>query len=699
MSATDGAYTQDNRIGQLSTQLGKDVLLLMGMTCTERLSESYTVTVDAFSQSAQPVHTLLGTAIGVKYEAAGDSNVNRAFAGVLWEYSELGEDERGHRYRLTLRPQAAFMTLNKRNRIFQNKSVVDIVKSLLIGNFEVKLNGAYDPLEYCVQYQESDFDFASRLMEFEGIYYYYEHDGTTSKIVLVDDGNAHVDMAPATAKVLPRSDRRPDAPIWSVTERRSLAPTKVTVDDYDFEAPTTALLKTKAAAKVVGAPTDRGSQSDEGAGGSWSGTAEVYDFPAKFGSTSTATGQRYSANWLDAHRRRMARSFADGGLFAAAAGRRLTLTFEDATTTEYLIVGTSHDYVAPGYESGEGEETFLCSLELMPAADQYRPAHVTPRPRILGPQTAIVVGPSGEEIYTDKYGRIKVQFFWDREGKKDENSSCFIRVLQSTAGQSWGSFSLPRIGQEVVVEFLDGDPDRPIVTGAVYNASNTTPVALPDNKTQFGLRTRITKGGGGFSHYWFEDKKGEEVVWFRAERDYKAHIVNKDEERQYDKGSRTTLFKEGNDELTISKGTRTETIQSHDKKTIKEGDLTDVVELGSEIHTVKTGKRTTTINDDETLEVKMGNRSTTIKMGNESLKVSLGNVDIKVDLGKHATEAMQSIELTCGPSKFKMDPMSISLEAMTIKLDAKLMLQTKGLMVQQEASAIHIVKGGLVMIN
>lgn len=698
MSETASTYTQDNRKAKLTTDLGKDALLLVGFSCTERLSEAYTITIDAFSVEPQPIHTLLGTAIGVSV-ASGTEHLDRDFAGVLWEYSELDADwGRGHAYRLVLRPKTEFMTINKRNRIFQQMSVVDIVKKLLPGAPEFNLNGAYAPIEYCVQYQESDWAFFSRLMEYEGIYYHYKHDGTACEIVLIDDGNAHADLSPATVKVGSRDDRIAEAQIWSVTERRGIGPTKVTVSDYDFESPSTELEKAKPAAKVLGTPTDRGGASGEGSGGDWSASAEVYDFPAKYTSKSTDMGTRYSAVWLDAHRRRMARSFADGSLFAAATGRRVTLDFSGAST-EYLIVGTNHDYTGPAWDSGDGEETFLSSLELMPAAEQYRPALVTPRPRILGPQTAEVVGPSGEEIYTDKHGRIKVQFHWDREGKKDENSSCFIRVAHAVAGASWGSFVLPRIGQEVLVTFLDGDPDRPLVTGAVYNGANTPPVDLPANMTQHGLRTRITKGGGGFSHYWFEDKKGEEVVWFRAERDYKAHIVNADEERQYDKGSRTTLFMKGNDSLTISEGTRTETIQSHDKKTIKQGNLTDLVELGDETHTVKTGKRTTSINDDETLEVKMGNRSTTIKMGNESLKVSLGNVDIKVDLGKHATEAMQSIELTCGPSKFKMDPMSINMEAMMVKIEAKTIIQLKGLMIQSEASAIHIVKGGLVLIN
>ncbi len=664
MTAAIGSYTQDKRIGKLTTDLGKDALLLLNLFASERLSESYTVTLEAFSETAQPIHTLLGTAIGIAFESGDDANVNRDFGGILWEYSELGAYDRGYRYQLVVRPQTDVLTLNKRNRIFQNQSAVDIVTSLLTGPYSANLGGTYDPLDYCVQYQESDFAFLSRLLEYEGIYYYYVHDGSTSELVLIDDANAHTDMSPASVKVVPDADRRLDAPIWSVTERRGLGPAKLTVADYDFEAPAKQLLATKSAAKILGKPTTRGSQTQEGSAETWATGAEIFDFPAKYTSKSTARGERYGDVWLDSHRRRMARSFADGALFAAATGRRLALVYEDGTTTEYLIVGTAHHYDGPSYNSGDGRETFACSLELMPATDQYRPARATPRPRIMGPQTAIVVGPAGEEIHTDEYGRIKVQFFWDREGKKDENAGCFIRVVQSSAGQGWGSFALPRIGQEVVVEFLDGDPDRPLVTGAVYNASNTTPATLPDNKTQYGMKSRITKGGGGYNHLWFDDKKGEEVVWFRAERDYKVHIVNQDEERQYDKGHRTTTISAGNETLTVSKGTRT-----------------------------------TTINDDETLEVKIGNRATKISMGNDTLKVAMGNIAINVDLGKHSTEAMQSIELTCGPSKIKLDPMQISMEALMIKIEAKTVLQLKGLLIQSEASAMQIVKGGIVMIN
>ena len=707
-------YTQDGRIGRLTTTLGKDKLLLLRMTAIERLSESFTVIVDAVSEKPVALHTLLGTNATVEFASDDRADVNRTFNGEVWEYSELEMDEEGYHCRLTLRPQAEFMTLNRRNRVFQKKSVKEIVTSVL-GDHNVlnsfKTSAAYGPVEYCVQYQESDFDFASRLLEYEGIYYFYTHGATTHELVMIDDRNAHVDMAPALLEVEPRADRD-HSYIWSVIERRGVGPTKVSVDDYDFTTPQQKLIKARQAPEAAGLPAERHGGA-KGAGAHVT-TAEIYDFPAKYASTELSTGERYSEVWLDAHRRQMARSFAEGDVFAAAVGRRVKMHFKDhslteTATVEYLIVGTTHRYAGPSYQSGdEAGEDLVVELELMPATDQYRPAQRTPRPRIYGPQTAVVVGQAGEEISTDEYGRIYVQFHWDREGKSNETSSCLVRVAQSAAGKAWGSFSLPRMGQEVVVEFLDGDPDRPLVTGALYNADNVTPAALPANKTQFGLRTRSTKGGGGFNHLWFEDKKGEEVVWFRAERDYKMHIVNADEERQYDKGNRKVTFQAGNDELIISKGTRTETIEGHDTKTIKTGNrvvaidtgnLDTTVKTGDETRAVKTGKRTTTIQQDETLDVKMGNRKTTLSMGNDSLKLSLGNVDIKLDLGAHKTDAMQAIELKCGMSTIKMTPASIEIKSLMVTVEATTVLQTKGLLIQQEASALQIVKGGLVMIN
>ncbi len=694
------AYTQDNRIGRLHTPLGKDKLLIRRMTAVERLSEPFTIVVDAVSEAPVALHDLLGVPVWVEFKADHRAGFNRFFSGHVWEYVELHDDNEGFHCRLTLRPLVQFQSLNRRNRIFQNKTVKDIANTIIAGEKKLQLNGSYSAYEYCVQYQESDFDFVSRLMEHEGIYYYFSHAEGQHSIVVVDERNAHATGVPAEVELVPGHARRDVACITAISERRGLGPMKVTVDDYDFEAPTTELKQSKEPAMKMGKGADRW-RSASGRPPAWASEAEIYDFPSKYNSKQSADATRKMTAWLDANRRQMARSFAEGTCFAAAVGRKITIQFHDKkTSAAYLIVGTTHRYSSPPYGSNnDSDEDMSVELELMPATEQYRPALRTPRPRVLGPQTALVVGPAGEEIHTDKYGRIKVQFHWDREGQKDDNSSCFVRVAHAVAGKRWGVFNLPRMGQEVVVEFLDGDPDRPLVIGSVYNADNMPPVGLPDNKTQFGFKSYITKGGGGYNHWWVEDKKGEEVVWFRAERDYKALIVHADEEREYTEGNRKTTFKKGNDELIITEGKRDQTIQQDDTKTIKQGSITTTIEQGDETRTIKQGKRTTTIQQDETLTVKMGNRSAEIDMGNEALTVKMGNVDIKVNLGSHKTEAMQSIELKCGGSSLKLDPMQIEMKAMMVKIEGSIMLQTKGLMVQQEASAIHIVKGGLVMIN
>jgi type VI secretion system secreted protein VgrG len=320
---------------------------------------------------------------------------------------------------------------------------------------------------------------------------------------------------------------------------------------------------------------------------------------------------------------------------------------------------------------------------LIPATVQYRPAMKTPRPRIYGPQTAIVAGTEGEEIETDKHGRIKVHFHWDHLAHAvGPTSSCWIRVAQSMAGGKWGGFVLPRIGQEVVVEFLNGDPDAPLVTGAVYNGANEPPYALPANKTRTTFKSRSSPKSQGFNELRFEDKAGSEEVFFHAEKDLNSVIDKGNETRNLNTGNRTTKISKGDETLEITKGKRTQTIQGNETLTIQSGDRKEEISKG---------------NDD--LAIKMGNRSATLDMGNDEVTLKMGNRTIKLNLGKHSTDAMQGIELKCGTSTIKMTPMSIEIKSMMVKIEGEIMLQTKGLMVQQEASAIHIIKGGLVLIN
>jgi type VI secretion system secreted protein VgrG len=565
--------------------------------------------------------------------------------------------------------------------MYQAKKVEDIAKDVVgrrsgIGpKLRFAVDSSFPPLEYCVQWQESDYDFMSRLFERHGIYYYFKHSAGDHEMVATDQKSHHqpVEGIGNPIEVMPYTQGigRPGGAIWGWARRFEVAPHMATSSDFDFLTPAQKL-KTEKTAQLV-------STMDKAK------VAELYVHPGGFTkATGDGRGQQISDRLVESARADSERCSAEGDAFAASVGSTIEVkSGPKASPVKYLIVATTHVYSGGKYRGGSGgEDELSVQMELIPATVQFRPLQKTPRPRIYGPQTAIVAGAQGEEIDTDKHGRIKVHFHWDRVQEGGSTSSCWIRVAQSVAGAKWGGFVLPRIGQEVVVEFLNGDPDAPLVTGAVYNGANDVPYALPANKTRSTFKSRSTPKSQGFNELRIEDKAGSEEVFFHAEKDLNSIIDKGNETRTLNSGNRTTTISSGDETLKITKGKRTETIYGDETLTIEQGKRSDTIKMG---------------NDE--LAIKMGNRTTSIDMGNDELTLKMGNRTIKVNLGKHSTEAMQSIELKCGMSTFKMTPASIEMKSMTIKIEAQVMLQTKGLMVQQEASALHIIKGGLVMIN
>ncbi|MGI4876194.1 MAG: type VI secretion system Vgr family protein [Janthinobacterium lividum] len=696
-----------SRIGNLHLPDGIGPLTLTRMTAVERMSEPFTVVIDATS-AIGPVnlHPVLTKMVGVEFDA--EEFNSRWFHGILWEYVELGPAASGDQflYRLTLRPGLLLWTQNQTSIIHYKKSITDLITENAGPWKTVALAGAYEAAEYRVQYGESKFDFLTRSLEKEGIYYYYIHEDGKHTIVFADAINHHTAMTPATVYLGAGREKTDDeAVLTSLVERRTIAPTRYTVDDYDYDAPTVDL-KTEKALEKLGAPPPRFNSGTADVSGV---VADIYDYPARFDNPTIAAGTRYAERWLEREQRRMARSFAEGTLFAAAVGKTIKIDYSRAGTEndgespaendEFLIVATTHRYTGGDDRSGSADETLTVELELMPATKQYRPARMTPIPKIYGPQTAIVIGPAGEEIYTDKYGRVKVKFFWDKEAPSDDTGSIWVRVGQSGAGSGFGSFMVPRIGHEVIVEFLDGDPDRPIITGAVYNGSNLPPFGTAADNTIQGIKTNSSKGGGGYNEIKIDDKKDSELFSFHAQKDLKWVVDQGDETRDLLNGNRTTVIHKGDETMTVTTGKRTTTIKGDEATTIQSGSVTHEVTAGDVTRTIKAGKRTTDIMGTDAMTIKTGDRTTTIDTGNDSLTVQVGNVEIKVNVGSHKTTALSAIELTCGGSSIKMDPMQIEMKAMTVKIEGSLMFQTKGLMVQQEASALHIVKGGIVMIN
>jgi len=338
--------------------------------------------------------------------------------------------------------------------------------------------------------------------------------------------------------------------------------------------------------------------------------------------------------------------------------------FRAALNQTYTLVRVQHAGSTGGYETGGGSLEYHNSFTAVPYSVPFRPPHTSKRPTVAGSQTALVVGKSGEEIWTDKHGRVKVQFYWDRDGKKDENSSCWVRVAGTWAGKNWGFVQIPRIGQEVIIDFIEGDPDRPIITGRVYNADQTPPYALPANQTQSGVKSRSSKGGGtdNFNEIRFEDKKGSEEIVVHAEKDLKVEVEN-DETLKVDHDRTSTVKNNDTREVT----------QGNDALTIKQGNQTVVLE--------------------------MGNQQLTLKQGNQEVTLSMGNQVTKLDLGKISHEAMQGIELKVGQSTIKIDQTGVNIKGLNVSIEGQVQTEVKGVMTNIKGDGMLVVKGGITMIN
>src|SRR3954467_15647957 len=460
------------RVMEVTTPLGEDVLLFHGMHAREemgRLGECQLDLLSPTKEKAINLDEILGKNVTVKLGLPDDST--RFFNGYVTRFAQGSSYGRYTRYYATVRPWLWFLTRTTDCRIFQEMTVPDIVKLVFddhpAADFQFELTGAYRKWTYCVQYRETDFNFVSRLLEEEGISYYIKHADGHNTVVLTDSTGKHSPTPgyETIPFVAPEEVVRPELEhisSWDFT--REIQPGVYVHDDYDLERPSVELKTNK--------PLPRGySPSDY----------EVYDYPGMY--VQKSDGEQYASVRIDELGTQFESARAATNARGLTVGALLNLEHHkrDDQNREYLIVGASYDLSFENYESlpEAGGIGYQCAFVAMPSAQQFRPKRITPKPFVQGPQTAVVVGPGGEEIYTDKYGRVKVQFHWDRGGKKEEDSSCWIRVSRPWAGKGWGTISNPRIGQEVIVDFLEGDPDQPIITGRVYNAEQMPPYDLP----------------------------------------------------------------------------------------------------------------------------------------------------------------------------------------------------------------------------
>lgn len=512
-------YTQEHRPLAIETPLGKDALLLTAFSGTEELSRLFTYELEFLSEKKSiPDKDIIGK--NVTFWVEFPDGKPRHFNGIVNRFAYCGTGDRLSLYRATVVPFFWLLTRTTDCRIFQEKTIPDIIQAVIgeagfASNLKMDVKGTHEKWDYCVQYRESDFQFLSRLMEEEGIFYYFKHEQGKHTLVVGDKPVAYATSADSSVQFLSSLSQPEDTDQIKAWEHQyEFKSGKWAHTDYNFETSSTSLLSPTNS--VLGLPG-----ADK---------FELFDFPGGYEKKAQGDNdvklrmEEEEAGYNVVHGESVCRGFSPGHKFQLAKHHNPAEQGKG-----YVVTTVRHQarcdatYVAGSHVN---DEIYRNSFTCIPDAVPYRPPRITPKSRIHGVQTAVVTGPAGEEIYTDKYGRIKVQFHWDREGKKDDKTSCWIRCSQSIAGKSWGAMTIPRIGQEVVVAYLDGDPDRPLVTGVVYNDAQMPAYALPDEKTKSTIKTNSSPGGSGFNEIRFEDKAGKEQLFVHAQRDMDLRVLN-----------------------------------------------------------------------------------------------------------------------------------------------------------------------------
>jgi type VI secretion system secreted protein VgrG len=668
-------FLEENRFLFLETPLGPSKLLLESYTGHEAISELFSFQLELLSEDKNiDFAAILGQRF--RFGVAGPEGAEaRHIEGIVTSFAQLPAQQRVARYRAVVSPSIWKLTRIRRSRIFQHQTVPDTLKAVLSG-FDVvyDLRATYKPREYCVQYRESDFEFISRLMEEEGIYYFFKQTGDGDKLVLADSPVSHPEIAgdPELTYDELEGGERDEARIfdWQKTQRWDSG--KFTLRDHCFELPHNQLQADKEILPdvQVGKVKHKLNVSGNSPG------LEVYDYPGGYAkhlecsgaddlSPITEESKSFAATGME---RIEAAQFVIRGqsnVHLLIPGYRFTLARHFNGDGQYVITSVSHAAHEGAFQSterGERQDHFTNIFTCIPMALRFRPQCSTPRPRVQGCQTAYVTGPSGEEIYTDKYGRVKVQFHWDREGTNDDKSSCWVRVASYWAGKQWGAIHLPRIGQEVIVDFMEGDPDRPIVVGSVYNAENMPPYALPDHKTQSTLKSRSSLGGGddNFNEIRFEDKKGSEEVYFQAEKDLNS-LVKNDETRDV-KHDRTVKI-EHDDTKTVTNDL-TLTV-NHDRKGTIAND--DTLTVNHDRKATIANNDSETIGKDQTRTVSGSSTSTVMK---DSTETVLGNESVTIAKSQTVTIASSESHTTASSRTTTIGASDSTTVAATVTLMA-----------------------------
>jgi len=654
---------QAKRILRISSPIGDDKLFIDSFSCIEYISNIFECNIGLFSDQLISPKDIVGKQVTLTIQPT-PSQIPRYLNGYVSSFQVGSVDMHSFRhYKAVIRPWLWFLSQASDCQVFQEKSVVEICEAIFkrygFSDYSFRLGSAEPKArEYCVQYNETALNFVLRLLEEEGMFYYFDHADGKHTLVISNDIKGYDSISGvASIRYVPGNNLQ--TAIQKCSSSYSYVLGKYSSTDYNYEKPSDNLLSSVSSSINL----------DKNA------SLEKFFYPA-CGKDKSEIGSVVQYN-LDAEESRYQQFVMESDMACLAPGKIIEMDTDDASISEKKIVISKVRHEATDYShlpGSQNAQNYSNELHALPSTMVLRPFQSAPRPIIAGLQSAVVTGKSGEEIYTDKYGRVKIQFYWDRQGKKDENTSCWVRVAQSIAGKNWGSIYIPRVGQEVTVSFINGNPDRPLVVGVVYNGENGTPYDLPSNMTQSGIKSHSTKEGVDTANeIRFEDKKDSEELYVHAQKDFNALVendntltVNNDRTVKV-KNDLVETVEEGNHTCTTEKGTHT--------LSVKQGDRIVEVAMGDDKHSVKQGKRV--------IEV---------SQGDHALNISMGNQTTQVKMGKSTTEAMSGIELKVGANSILIDQTGITIKGLKISLQGQVMTEVT-------ADAMLKLQGSITTIN
>ncbi len=689
--------SQKLRFLLLDTVLGTDVLVIERVSGQDALGSPFEYQVIASSKADDfDVDDLIGTKVSIRIETALlDGDPYRYISGIVSQVDHVGYDLEGlSQYQLTVVPWLWLLTRTSDCRIFQNLTVPEILEQVFadmpMADFQPHLEREYPQREYCVQYRETDFNFVQRLMEHEGIYYFWEHGENHHRMILCDSMAVHEPVI-GLEEIRHRADVSGIQEEFIISSWRSqnrVTPGKYAINSFDFKSP-----KPSANTKLLGRSDQKHKYAE--------GNHEIYDNPG--GYVERPDGERLAGirrEEIQCHTRTATARTNARGLYAGCKFKVRELP-KSALDGEYLLISASLSAAAGNYGSsmGGGEATCDCQFTAIPTASVFRPRRTAVAGRVEGPQTAIVSGPAGQEVHVDRYGRVKVQFLWDREGTFDAGSSCWVRVSQSWAGANFGGMAIPRIGQEVIVDFLEGDPDRPIITGRVYNGANMPyssnagrdevgggppPADLTEAHMMTSFKSNSLGGGGGHNEITMNDRGGSETLFFKAQKDEIHKVghdridkVARDERRRVGRNREKTVVVNQSETIgvnkTISVGSNhTETIGAN--MTLTVGAVKTETVGAASIETVGAAK-TLTVGAAYILSVGAAVNMTVGGASTEEV-----GAEKQLNVGKHFTvDAGDEITLRTGGSEIKMKKDgTITITGKVIKISASDNLEMDG---------------------